>query len=386
MSPRLKLRSALTPLVMAGALWVGDALTPVLGAGHGPIVNRGGAQTPPPCSPDGVCVPRPQTFGVYQTRWRTFPGDVPVPAPTEAEVREEEAREELGGPQPPAPKEEGLMGPTPMERGGAEEAEGAPAEGDDPAAAGLGTLPGEAPLGGFELPSVTPPGGEAAPGVEGAAPPDNGLQLPPAGTEPGAADPLDPFGNAPPAPPAWISSAAHGGAPQQATSPLPVIEHAAVIQTAPAPVAPPADLALPAATNAAPTANAPAIGPAPPVPTASVPVATPAPLEIQTPASAAANLYAEDAPPVLPPALAASAGIAARADIVPASATAAPVIQQPPSVEPIMIDDQVIVDDRVEAASAEEPIGIQLVNPAGALVDPSAQGPQQAIYFEASDQ
>ena len=36
--------------------------------------------------------------------------------------------------------------------------------------------------------------------------------------------------------------------------------------------------------------------------------------------------------------------------------------------------------------SAEEPLGIQLVNPAGALVDPNAQGLQQAIYFEASDQ
>ena len=40
----------------------------------------------------------------------------------------------------------------------------------------------------------------------------------------------------------------------------------------------------------------------------------------------------------------------------------------------------------VIVASAEEPVGIQLVNPAEAVVDPSAQGLQQAIYFEASDQ
>lgn len=375
MSPRLKLRSVATPLVMAGALWAGNALTPALGAGHAGIVNRGGAQTPPPCSPDGMCNPRPQTFGWYQTRWRTFPGDVPVKAPTEAELREEEAREELGGPQPPSPTEEGLMGPTPMERGGAEGAEGAPAEGEDPAAAGLGTLPGESPLGGFELPGVTPPPAEGAPGTEGVEPPMNGPQVPQPGTDPGS-DPLDPFGNAPPAPPAWISTAAaNRGMAQQAISPLPVVEHAAVIETAPAPMAMPAALASAATVPAMAT-----------VPTASAPAVSPAPLEIQMAAPGGPNLYGDDAPPVLPPALAAGAGVAFGPAIAPANATAAPVMQQPPSVQPIMIDDQVIIDDQVEAASAEHALGIQLVNPAAALADPNAEGLQQAIYFEASDQ
>jgi hypothetical protein len=93
------------------------------------------------------------------------------------------------------------------------------------------------------------------------------------------------------------------------------------------------------------------------------------------------NLHGDDAPPVLPPALAGGVGLSG--SVIPAAATRpaaqrAPQIQQPASVEPI-------VDEWVTAASAEEPVGIQLVNPAAALVDPAAQGLQQAIYFEASD-
>jgi hypothetical protein len=111
----------------------------------------------------------------------------------------------------------------------------------------------------------------------------------------------------------------------------------------------------------------------------------PAPAEIEMPVAEGPNLYGDDAPPVLPPALAAGGGVAVGPAVRPAAA-AAPVIQQPTSVQPVMIDDQVIIDDRVEPASAQEPLGIQLINPAGALVDPNAQGLQQAIYFEASDQ
>ena len=47
MSPRLKLRAAATPLVMAGAVWATSAWSS--------IALGGGAQTPPPCGPDGIC-------------------------------------------------------------------------------------------------------------------------------------------------------------------------------------------------------------------------------------------------------------------------------------------------------------------------------------------
>jgi hypothetical protein len=46
-----------------------------------------------------------------------------------------------------------------------------------------------------------------------------------------------------------------------------------------------------------------------------------------------------------------------------------------------------VSDRQVTAASAEQPLGIQLVNPAAAVVvDPGESGLQQAIYFEATDQ
>jgi hypothetical protein len=374
MSPRLKLRTVATPLVMAGTLWATGTLASALGAGHGPIVNRGGAQTPPPCSPDGACVPRPQTFGFYQTRWRTFPGDLAAIPPTPAEDPAQRQQRELGGPQPPAPSEESQAGPTPTPRTGAG-AEGAPAaEGaapEDAAEAGLGTLPGEAPLPGFDLPGVGPPlpGVDGAPAGEGAAPgaAPNGAQPDP-GAVPGG-NPLDPFGPSsasPPTPPAWITAAAQRAAlePSEFDS-LPVVEHAVAIDPStglPSPV-------LPAEKPAT------AIVPAPVHP--PVQVETP-PAEIIMPVAAGANLHSDDAPPALPPAL--MNRVAPASAIAPAPTTP-PTVQQPPSVEPI-----VVVDDQVEAASMEEPLGIQLINPAAAVVDPTAEGLQQAIYFEASDQ
>jgi hypothetical protein len=368
MSPRLKLRSVATPLVMAGTLWATGALAPVtLGAGHGPIVNRGGAQTPPPCSPDGVCLPRPQTFGWYQTRWRTFPGDVAVKPPTPAEGEDPSRPRELSGPQPPSATEEGQAGPSPLSREGAG-AEGAPPEGEAPedaAGAGLGTLPGEGALPGLDLPGlgvpIPAPDAEGAPAGEGATPDD--------GAAPGAS-PLDPFGPsgaAPPAPPAWIRAAAvqRGALQESAFEPLPVVEYAPAIDPTTGVVVPtlpaeaPGDAVVPAAV-AEPTVN----------------VELPA-VQVNMPVMSGPNLHGDDAPPILPPALMNSVGQASATAPV---RTAPAAVQQPPSVQPVVVDDQ------VEAASMEHPLGIQLINPAAAEVDPMAEGLQQAIYFEASDQ
>jgi hypothetical protein len=360
MSPRLKLRTVATPLVMAGTLWATSAFTPAtLGAGHGPIVNRGGAQTPPPCSPDGVCIPRPQTFGWYQTRWRTFPGDVAVTAPTPAEAAADRQQRELSGPQPPKPTEEGQMGPSPTRRPGEPLAPGEGEEPGDAGEAGLGTLPGESPLEGLDLPGVVPP---AAAPADGAAPQPEG--------QPGA-DPLDPFGPsgaAPPKPPAWITQAAAQRAAlhQSAFPSLPVVEHAAVIEE-------PSTTSAPVLPGEAP--NAPLVVPAAAAQPAAAPVVQP-PMQVNMPAMGGPNVHGDDAPPALPPALMnqVSPASAAKPVATPTS------IQQPSSVRPVVIDDQ------VEAASMAQPIGIHLINPAMAEVDPMAEGLQQAIYFEASDQ
>src|SRR5215213_245566 len=166
MSPRLKLRAAATPLVMAGALWATSTLSPT--------ALGGGAQTPPPCGPDGMCVPRPETFGVYQTRWRTFPGDVITRTPTPAPGTAGPKGETLGGPQLPGPAEEGQLGPARAPREGAPGEEPAAEGAEDAAAAGLGTLPGEVPLPGLELP-----------GAEGAPPAGEGNEVPAGGPDTG---------------------------------------------------------------------------------------------------------------------------------------------------------------------------------------------------------
>jgi hypothetical protein len=97
---------------------------------------------------------------------------------------------------------------------------------------------------------------------------------------------------------------------------------------------------------------------------------------------AGSNRYGDDAPPTLPPALARgirNAGNAIAEMPVVSSDMAEPTARQSASV-------QAIVDDRVTTASGEQPTGIQLINPAAAIVEPNAEGLQQAIYFEASDQ
>jgi hypothetical protein len=296
-----------------------------------------------------------------------FPGDAAILTPTPAAADAEPDRESLGGVQLPKATEEGQLGPARPDRGEAapDEApatDGEPSE-EDAAGAGLGGLPGEGPLPGFELPGIgrPAPAPEGTPPAEGDEPPAGGPEAGPEagpGAEPGS-DPLDPFSTAPPAPPAWISTAAlHRAALEQSLEPLPVVEHAAAI--------------------------AEAIGAETPHPD-QTPIGASAPLEVQVPVSFTApagsgrNLHSDDAPPVLPPALAQGVnGIGSEA-ATRGQSDGAPVVKQPESVQPI------VVDDRVTAASAEEPLGIHLINPAAAMVDPLAEGLQQAIYFEASD-
>lgn len=360
MSPRLKLRAAATPLVMAGAVWATSAWSS--------IALGGGAQTPPPCGPDGICVPN-AVYGVHITRWRPFPGDVVGKPPTPAIKKPEE--EEMGGPVLPDATKEGQMGPTRAPRGEGAPGEAPAAEGEeDAAAAGLGTLPGEVPLPGIELPGV----GQPAPVPEGGEAPAEGPAGPQGdpGAEPGA-DPLDPFGSAPPAPPTWLKNAAlqHREPVAAATlESLPVVT-TAVANEELAPIYAPAD----AAAFAAPVAAEPAVMDGP-------------------------NLHGDDAPPTLPPALQTGiSSVTPARRVAPPQASVAPTIVQPAIAQPVSVG-QVAAsapvaktasveptdDEMVIAASAEEPVGIHLVNPAEALVDPEAEGLQQAIYFEASDQ
>lgn len=69
---------------------------------------------PPPCSADGICYPKPETFGFHRTRWRRWPGDEATgPAPTPAEATE---GDELLQPfDTPAPELEDQQAPPPIE-------------------------------------------------------------------------------------------------------------------------------------------------------------------------------------------------------------------------------------------------------------------------------
>jgi hypothetical protein len=98
------------------------------------------------------------------------------------------------------------------------------------------------------------------------------------------------------------------------------------------------------------------------------------------------NLHGEDAPPALPaglmPLLTAAPGqkSAARSSSLPVTISLA----QPPRVHAAAPP---TADRGVVTASAEAPLGIQLINPAVAVVGDQAQdGLQQAVYYEISDQ
>lgn len=337
MSPRLKLQSAAKPLLLAGALWSVGLSCSVGVAGTG----AGRPQTPPPCGPDGVCIPNIPTYGWYQTRWRTFPGDI-AKEPTAAELekqKEKDQEEEFGGPKPPTMDMEGMLRRERPTRGAEGDAEGGPVP--DPNA-DIRDLPGLPPLPG---PGAGPGAGEAAPGGELPLGPDGGL--PPAGTTPpGGADPLDPFGAAPPTPP-WLPKAVMANPAAAEFAPLPYVEDhssARVVQ--------PVD-------NIEPLLDGP-------------------------------NLHGDDAPPALPPALQRLSGL--RRPAGEGMVYGAPVLPPPlpttrtAMVQPGSVQPQAAAAGGVQQASIVIPVGGQLVNPAASMeAIAEDQGAQQAIYFEATD-
>jgi hypothetical protein len=175
----------------------------------------GGGAPIPPCSPDGVCLPRYETWGWYETRWRPFPGDSIAGTPTEAQrgAAGDDARETLGGVQLPSPSEETQVGPERPTGGGRR----APAPSTTPVEGAVPTVP------------VVPDGAGEAPAPEGGiVPPVDMLPQPGEGTLPEATpDTIDPFGAAPPTPPSWMVEQTsfeplpeEGGAAPAAIAPL----------------------------------------------------------------------------------------------------------------------------------------------------------------------
>ncbi len=346
MSPRLKLQSAAKPLLLAGALWSAGFVAPVGAVGTG----SGRPQTPPPCGPDGVCVPNIPTYGWYQTRWRTFPGDA-AKLPTEAQEKSQEEKDqerELGGPQTPSMDMEGSLSRERPKRGD-QPAEGGPAP--DPNE-DIRNLPGLPPLPG---PGDVPPAGGAVPGPAAApaAAPAGNLPIgpqgapAPAGTQPeGGGSLIDPFGSAPPTPP-WLSQSAMINPAAVEFVRLPYVEEPLGTQ-----VVQPVD-------NIEPALDGP-------------------------------NLHGEDAPPALPAALqrlsgklspAAGAVVSGMPALPPALPPVQTAMAQPGSVRPVAP-----AAGMIQQASVVIPVGGQLVNPAGTMeAIAEDQGAQQAIYFEASD-
>lgn len=98
-------RCAFVPLVLL-------ALASTAGAAGPPPLDR---PSPPPCCADGLCYPKPNTFGWYETRWRRWPTEyleptpagVKPPAPAVPDVRTYET---------PTPEEEDRRAPPPTRR------------------------------------------------------------------------------------------------------------------------------------------------------------------------------------------------------------------------------------------------------------------------------
>ena len=320
MSPRIVLQSFAKPLLVAGVVWGSSAIGDALAAP---------GQTPPPCSPDGVCVPRPETFGFYATRWRRFPGDRFGVAPTPADATGPEAEQEeddraLGGPQLPDSAEEGRVGPSkPAPSNGQR---GAPAP-VPPAEAGPGAAPAAAPAGGPALEASPPaalPGSEEAPGAQ----PLPDLGAPPPFGEPPAGGATDPFSAAPPVLPSRST-------PQVIAAPL-----------------------RPAAETAEPTRP----------PTSNFP-----------------SRHNDDAPPALPASLQRVSQVMPGHGTVAAAPISLPPLKQPSSVMPSA--PQGAAQPRVAQVNYQAPAKVQLVNPAAAMTgQPGESQLEQAIYYEASDQ
>ncbi len=301
MTGPFKLTRALAPTIVVGSLCAVAAATT-----HPGTPTR----VAPPCSPDGHCLPRYETWGWYPTRWRTFPGDALPGAPTEAGPDQgRAAAEELEGPQTPNMIEEGQVGPQLRSEG---------------RAAPVPTLPGD-----IGLPSLDEGAEDAFPPTdfpaqpEGGFPADDGAVVPEGDFQPGM---VDPFSAAPPTPPAWmVQNAAYAADAADDGR----VEAASLIESAP-------------------------------------------------------NMQGDDAPPALPAGLqnlfTASVRRGGRAMSLAPGAVA---LAQPASVRATM---QRKANGQVMQASAETAVGIQLINPASAMMPQLGEsGLQQAIYFEASD-
>jgi hypothetical protein len=251
-------------------------------------------------------------------------------APTEAEQRREgEPEDALGGPQPPEAAQEGQIGPVRPERAGT-------------AAGAGGEAPGAVAPEGLEEPA----GQGAEPGLEGAPgeAPQPDLPL----------GPEDPLGAAPPTPP-WLADPAE-----------------------------PIRLEQPESVQAADESQDPEVQEA----SATMPI------------PAAPTFPQDDAPPALPPGLRQAMGVGSvpMAPIAIEASPSAPIsltlpqsptsslLVQPSSVRAAAAQSPG-VDRRIVPASATiDPQAIGVINPAGAVqADQAAEGPQQAIYYEASD-
>lgn len=312
----LRFARNLAPKLVVGGLYAAVTASSFAGGGA-PI---------PPCSPDGTCLPRYETWGWYETRWRPFPGDAIAGKPTEAErdAPDEGDQQQLRGPILPDAGEETQIGPerpTGANRRPAAPAT-TPAEGAGPAIPGTPEGTGVAPV----------PAGEAVPGVlpgeGGVLPPGGMLPQPGEGTVPEASpETIDPFGAAPPSPPSWMVEQTSFEPLNEATGP--------------------AGFTL-------------------------------------LPAAQPANLKADDAPPELPAGLQAMLGRTGGQPAWSPTGSRTVALAQPIQVRPVRSNS---MDRGVVQTSAEAPLGIQLINPASAIAPVADEsGLQQAIYFEASDQ
>lgn len=152
-----------------------------------------GETTPCPCAADGICRPKRETWGFYESRWRTWPGE-PTPRPRAADSQtpdEADAPQNLPEYELPLPEQEDLRVPpkSKKKKDGDEESDA----GEEPI-----EIPGAAPFG---LPAEEP--GQLLPGPEAAPADEGGFDIDPFGVLPEVPQMED----APPALPASLRQA-----------------------------------------------------------------------------------------------------------------------------------------------------------------------------------
>jgi len=154
--------------------WRLDGATVVMVALIGGIVIQGLAAgghplppSPPPCSPDGFCYPKVDSWGYNKTRWRAWPGEDPavVPTPVDELVPEEPPLPPFDRPEPRDEDRRGPARPVPVVRGLLQDPTGPvdpavpfdPAVPDQPPLDGVPAVPfGEEPAQPFQEPQIGP--------------------------------------------------------------------------------------------------------------------------------------------------------------------------------------------------------------------------------------